>query len=260
MSNNNGINADIVGQRFGRLVVVKNVSGSKYLFRCDCGNEIVTYLSAVKNGYQRSCGCLWDERKKAFGESVKKHGGYGTNLYSRYCAIKQRCYNPNNQAYHRYGGRGIVMCDEWKNSFESFRKWAYENGYENRKSLSIDRIDNDGDYSPDNCRFVDAQQQSLNRERTVLCEYNGKEYSSWGFAKEFGISSSFVYKRLKNGISPEHILSEWDKTNNTPDYLITLEEAAKRYNKTEGHIRRMLNQGKLKGERINWKWYVCKEQ
>ena len=252
---------DIANQRFGRLVAIKRVKVASWICRCDCGNEIEVTFSNLAHNLQRSCGCWREECKESFGKRATKHGGYGTALYNRYCAIKQRCYNPNNQAYHRYGGRGIGMCDEWRESFDSFRKWAYANGYVEGDNLTIDRIDNNGDYSPSNCRFATMKEQQLNRETSVLCEYNGIKYTSWGFAKEFNITSpTFVSKRLKKGIAPEAILEEWQKSQHLPSYLITIEDAALKYGKTEGHIRRMLREGKLKGERINWKWYVNKEQ
>lgn len=253
---------DITNQRFGRLTAIKRVGVASWMFKCDCGNIITMPYSQTK--VQKSCGCLWNENKERFAKNARKHGGTGTALYHKYCAIKQRCYNPNNGAYHRYGGRGIEMCAEWKNSFSVFREWAYKNGYNPNVShfeCSLDRIDNDKGYSPDNCRFVNHQEQMINQEKTIVVLYNGKKYSSWGFAKEYGITSpSFAYKRFKKGVPPEKVLEEWEKTKQIPKHLITLEEAAKKYGKTEGHIRRMLNQGKLKGERINWKWYVKKEQ
>lgn len=250
-------NIDITNQRFGRLTAIKKVGIASWMFKCDCGKEIVMPYSDLKT--HKSCGCWWKENKETFVKNVSKHGGAGTVLYRRYCQIIQRCYNPNNNAYHRYGGRGIKMCEEWRESFDTFREWAYQNGYED--GFSIDRIDNDGDYSPENCRFVTAKEQALNREKTVLCEYEGKQCSAFGFAKKYGITSpSFVLKRLKAGVSPEKILEEWNKTKELPSYLMTVEEAALKFGKTEGHIRRMLNQGKLKGERINWRWYVNREQ
>lgn len=255
-------NIDITGQKFGRLTAIKKIRYSSWLLRCDCGKEIILPYSSLQ--YVKSCGCLRDECKKAFGKSAKKHGACGTVLYIRYCQMKQRCYNPNHAEYHRYGGRGIKICDEWRNSFESFKDWAYKNGFDESKDhfqCSLDRIDNDGDYEPSNCRFTDQRQQTLNRADTVVCEYMGNQYSALGFAKTFGVTSpTFVLKRLKKGISPDAILDEWNKSQNTPSYLMTIEEASIKYGKTEGHIRRMLREGKLKGERINWRWYVNKAQ
>lgn len=253
-------NIDITNQRFGRLVAVKKVGVASWLCKCDCGNEITVFYSNLAHGLQKSCGCLREECKEQFAKSAKKHGDHSTVLYRRYCAIKQRCYNPNNHAYHRYGGRGITMCDEWRNSFEAFRDWAYANGYDENDELTIDRINNNEGYSPENCRFATKKEQSLNRERSVVCEYKGVKYTSWDFATKFGIGTSFVYKRAKAGIPADAILEEWKKSLHLPEYLMTVQEAAVKYGKTEGHIRRMLRDGKLKGERINWKWYVNKEQ
>ena len=259
--NRKNSNIDITGQRFGRLIAIKKEKVALWLCKCDCGNEVVVPYSNLVSGLKKSCGCWWIENKKMFGQQSKKHGGYGTSVYRKYCAIKQRCYNPNNHEYHRYGGRGIKMCDEWLNSFESFRQWAYENGYDENGELTLDRVDNNGDYSPENCRFASRKEQQLNRECALVCEYKGVRYTAWNFAKKFGITSpNFVSKRVKAGINASEILNEWEKSQHLPSYLITVKEASKKYGKTEGHIRRMLRDGKLKGERINWKWYVNKEQ
>lgn len=254
-------NIDISNQKFGQLTAIKKVKTASWLCRCDCGNEIIVPYSNLTRGLQKSCGCLRKESKERFVKAAKKHGDYGTPLYSKYCSIKQRCNNPNNRSYHRYGGRGIKMCEEWEISYEAFKRWALANGYAEHNGLTIERIDNNKGYSPENCRFASMQEQALNREITNLCEYGGKQYSAWGFAKEFGITSpTFVSKRLKAGVSPDKILEEWEKTKSLPSYLMTVEEASIKYGKTEGHIRRMLRDGKLKGERINWKWYVNKQQ
>ena len=260
-NNKKNSNIDITGQRFGRLTAIKKVKVASWLCKCDCGNEVIVPYSNLANGTQKSCGCWRRESKEIFAQRVKKHGGNRTPIYNKYCAIKQRCYNPNNHAYNRYGGRGIKMCDKWLNSFESFRQWAYANGYDENGELSLDRIDNNGDYSPENCRFTSRKEQQLNRECAIVCEYEGVKYTAWNFAKEFGITSPcFVRKRVKAGISASDILTEWEKSQHIPSYLMTVEEAAEKYGKTAGHIRRMLRDGKLKGERINWKWYVNKEQ
>lgn len=256
-------NIDITNQRFGRLTAIKKVGTARWLCRCDCGNEVEVCYSLLK--YVKSCGCLRKQSKERFAKAAVKHNGYGTPLYQRYCAIKQRCYNPKNHSYKRYGGRGITMCDEWEKSYESFKRWAYNNGYDpNKRGLdcSIDRIDNDKGYSPDNCRFANAQEQSLNRSDTNIFEYGGQLYSALSFAKAFGISNTaFVNRRLNHEWkTPQEVLDEWQKTIALPPYLMTLDEAALKYGKTTGHIRRMLNQGKLKGERIGWKWFVNKEQ
>lgn len=260
-NNKKNSDIDITNQKFGRLTAIKKTKVASWLCVCECGKEIIVPYSNLISGAQKSCGCFREEAKNSFGERAKKHGGYGTPLYNRYCAIKQRCYNPNHPSYKRYGGRGIKMCKAWRESFENFREWAYANGYEDNGKLTIDRIDNNGDYSPDNCRFATKKEQQLNRECALICEYKGIVYTAWSFAKEFGITSpTFVSKRVKAGIDAEKILEEWKKNQHLPSYLISVEEAAIKYKKSEGQIRRLLREGKLKGERINWRWYVNKSQ
>ena len=114
--------------------------------------------------------------------------------------IKARCYNKNHKNYDRYGGRGIVMCDDWKNSFEEFEQWALRSGYED--GLTVDRIDNNGIYSPDNCRLVTRVAQANNRSNSIMVTYNGKtETLSW-WAKELGIKYSTLYHRIITGWEP----------------------------------------------------------
>ena len=122
------------------------------IFQCpECGKEVEKRLQHGK--IQKTCGC-------------KKHGGYADNLYKVWSGIKRRCNNPNEDSYDRYGGRGIVVCDEWKNKYPPFKIWAEANGY--RKGLQIDRINNDGNYEPDNCRFVTPLENARNKNRNVL--------------------------------------------------------------------------------------------
>lgn len=159
---------DYTGKRIGKLTVIERAntpSGAglhaKWVCKCECGN-IVTILSSSLKAGQQSCGCK-------VVEDHLTHGFTGTRLYNVWNCMKQRCGNPNNKNYEQYGGRGISMCDEWKKDFAVFRTWALKNGYdENAKRgiCTIDRIDNDGDYAPDNCRIVDMKVQSNNRRKT----------------------------------------------------------------------------------------------
>ena len=150
---------DITGQQFGYLSVIERVGSDKskratWRCRCKCGNDGVR----LRNGTVQSCGCLQIERVIA---AVQTHGKRRTRIYRIWCAIKSRCNNPKTINYKYYGGRGIHVCKEWIYDFEAFYDWAMSHGYED--DLSIDRIDNDKGYSPDNCRWVTMKEQIINR-------------------------------------------------------------------------------------------------
>lgn len=125
----------------------------------------------------------------------KKHGLKYTRIYSIWCGIKTRCLNKNSKDYKKYGGRGIKICDEWKNDVGSFNKWAMSNGY--KEKFSIDRIDVNGDYCPENCRWVDNFTQQRNKRNNVLVGYNGKLITAAECAECVGISSGAMANRIK---------------------------------------------------------------
>lgn len=254
-------NIDITGKRFGRLTAIKKVKHASWLCKCDCGNEVTLCYSQL--GAVKSCGCLRADAKKNFAKQAKKHGEYNTRLYRLYTSVKSRCYYTKHREYHRYGGRGITMCDEWKNSYVAFKEWALTNGYDYSKTgikQSIERIDNNKGYCPENCCFVTSKEQALNRETTYVCEYQGKKYSAFDFANTYGLPYIAVKCRLKKGIEPTDIIAELKSVHELPSYLMTVNEAAAKYSKSTGDIRRMLKQGKLKGEHIGWRWFVYREQ
>ena len=142
------------------------------------------------------------------GKNYKLHGGKKEHLYMVWCTIKQRCLNPNNKQYSYYGGRGITICDEWVNDYSAFREWSTNNGYQ--KGLQIDRIDNDGNYEPSNCRWVDRKTQSNNKSSNILLSYNGKTQTLQQWSEETGISTDALYYRYHAGKSAEEILKKYN--------------------------------------------------
>lgn len=172
---------DLTGEKFGRLTVISRDENDKYRCshwrcRCDCGREKVISISNLRSGGTQSCGCLMIERTR---EKSTTHGMRNTRLYHIWISMKQRCNNRNNHAYKHYGGRGITICSEWldkEKGFINFYNWAMANGYAD--SLSIDRINPDGNYEPSNCRWANAQEQTDNRRCSKTFAYAGVKYKS----------------------------------------------------------------------------------
>lgn len=194
---------DMTGMRFGRLVAIsktneRSASGSvKWLFRCDCGNEVIIDGSPVRNGSVKSCGCYHVECATTQGANKRVHGKEPERLYNIWCGMKGRCNNPNAPKYNRYGARGIKVCDEWAKDFTVFRDWALTHGYAD--NLSIDRIDNNGDYEPANCRWATMKQQNRNRSTNHMIDYHGKSVTLAECAEKTGMDYDVLKRRVYNG-------------------------------------------------------------
>lgn len=192
---------DITGQRFGRLVALefshKNKSRKTYWnFQCDCGTIKTIRTDTVKNGSVVSCGCFSKEKASNLYKTRKpsKYNSDGMSrhtLYHKWQGIKRRCYNRNDSHYSRYGGRGIEMCEEWLYSFQAFFNWSIENGWE--EGLQIDRIDNDGNYEPSNCRYVTVKENCNNRSTTRKIEVYGEVHSITEWCEFFNLIPRYHY-------------------------------------------------------------------
>jgi hypothetical protein len=196
---------DMTGQVFGRLTVLERAENTKrnkaqWLCQCSCGNKTIVSRTHLKRGQVKSCGCY----RVDLGKLNKTHGMKGTRLYRIWSGMKDRCLNRNSKYWDRYGGRGITVCEEWK-TFENFMEWAKQNGYS--KKLTLDRIDNDGNYEPSNCRWATMKQQQNNRSNNLRYTFKGVTHtlSEWSdiiqkpdYATKTIIKNGKINNYLKN--------------------------------------------------------------
>lgn len=190
---------DLTGQKFGKLTVIKRSDRKDHVYwicQCDCGNIKEVLSGNLTMGYTVSCGCYGAEQRR---KSRTSHGGYGTRLYHIWASMKDRCFNRNCTPYMNYGGRGITVCDEWKESFINFREWAYKNGY--KDDLTIDRIDNNGNYEPKNCRWVSRKVQNNNTRANVYITIDGETKTMSQWCEEKGLDYNTIIKRRYHGWS-----------------------------------------------------------
>jgi hypothetical protein len=207
--------AELTGQRFGRLVVISRhfpnnrEHNTQWLCKCDCGNMIVVSEAALTSKHTQSCGCLQRERA---GETHTKHAlyynanGNKSRLYAIWQSMKRRCYNSHDGNYKNYGARGIKVCDEWLNNFKAFHDWAMANGY--KDNLTIDRINNDGNYEPSNCRWADKKLQGRNKRNNIILTFDGKTMTLPEWADYLGIKLKVLENRIRRGWSIKRTLTQ----------------------------------------------------
>lgn len=182
---------NLVGQRFGRLLVLEfshidRNGGSTWLCKCACGKSKVVSAANLRSGYTQSCGCSRKNQHEIHSESR-------TRLYGIWIAMKSRCNNPKNNRYHIYGARGIKVCTEWERDYSAFRGWAVSNGY--RDDLTIDRIDNDKGYCPENCRWATPKEQGNNKTTNLVITYMGETHTLSEWAEKLGIDYHTLLRR-----------------------------------------------------------------
>lgn len=192
-----------VGDKFGKLTTLELVEDGNCLKRtwkceCECGRTIISKERYLKDGHRKSCGCLR-------GNAIRTHGMTRTRLFKIWTSMRERCEREKHPHYNDYGGRGISVCEEW-NAFETFRDWAFQNGYDD--SLTIDRIDVDGNYEPSNCRWVTMKAQQNNKRNNHVIDFNGEKHTITEWSEITGIGKTTIKERLNMGWTIEETLTK----------------------------------------------------
>lgn len=190
---------NLSGQKFGRLTALYRLhnyhkKGTYWLCVCDCGKFVIVHYNSLTRNVTKSCGCY---NRECSSKRRKTHGHTRTRIYEIWCNIKSRCYNIKNHAYKNYGGRGIAVLHEWEHDFMAFYNWAMANGYND--TLTIDRIDVNGNYEPNNCRWVSYKQQSRNRRSNLNYTINGITHCLKEWCEIYNVNYKLVWSRLKRG-------------------------------------------------------------
>lgn len=199
---------NLIDMRFGKLTVKEKLGRDshgeiRWLCVCDCGNEHISTSNRLTSGQTT---CCRDCMIKKIGDTNRTHGRTPRKLFYAYVNMKTRCYNKNYSLYHRYGGRGIKVCDEWRNSFENFREWAMNNGW--KEELSLDRIDNDGNYEPNNCKWSTVLEQSNNRRTNRLITYNGITDTMANWSRRMNIPYYVIQRRISLNWDIDKVFTE----------------------------------------------------
>lgn len=197
---------DEIGNRYDRLLVLsysgRKRTSSEWLCQCDCGNTVIVVGHKLRSGHTKSCSCL--QKEKVLSNRLS-HGMSKKPEYRSWQGIKERCYNPNNIEYKNYGARGIIMCDRWLTSFENFLS---DMGLKPTKLHTIDRINYNLNYEPDNCRWADKMVQGGNTRRNVWIEYKGVNKIRAEWARTFGVKPHAITYALKN-YPPESVFDRF---------------------------------------------------
>jgi len=205
-----GVFVDLTEQKFGFLKAIEKTkkrasSGSVvWLCLCDCGKYHEVASTSLKNGQTKSCGCLFLDVAKSKGHAKRTHGMTATRIYSIWTNMKGRCYSKTNTKYPTYGGRGIVVCDAWKDSFESF---FLDMGHP-PEGCTLDRIDVNGNYEKSNCRWATQKEQQNNRRNNVIITVGEKPMTMAEYCDENGLNADKVQQRLKRGWSQERAVAK----------------------------------------------------
>ena len=198
---------DLTGKQFGRLIVIGRAENAKngnvrWYCQCDCGEIVIVGRKELRSGDTNSCGCL---KKEIIAALNMKHGESNTRLFRIWAGMKSRATNPNVKDFKYYGEKGVTVCEEWENNFKAFEKWALSNAYSD--DLTIDRINSDKEYSPDNCRWADIETQNNNKRNNHYLTHNRKTMTIAEWAKEIGISDKIIRNRLRRGWTIEKALT-----------------------------------------------------
>lgn len=227
---------DIKGQRFGRLVALEYLGSSKWKCKCDCGKitNTASYYSLI-SGATTSCGCYHREVLTGRVPTNKTHGMRCTPEFNIWSMMKNRCTNPNCNRHQFYKDKGIKVCDRWLGT-EGFAHFIEDMGMRPGPEYSVDRIDNNGDYCPENCRWATKKEQSNNQSRNILIEYKGKTQTLALWCDELGLNYKRVWRRLKDGASVEAAFFEPLK-----ERMLTEDEvkAIRKYHLTKGSFEKM---------------------
>lgn len=201
---------EYIGKKYGKLTITGycfKKHGTKNrrhaICKCECGNECIVRFDCLLNGKSNSCGCLKKQQDRINLTKHHSHKKSREKIYKVWQNMKKRCQNPKSKSYGRYGGRGIKVCDEWLDA-NNFLEWAFSHGYE--EGLQIDRIDNDGNYCPENCRWTTPKVQARNRRSNIIVEVDGKEMCLLDASKVLGINYHTLSTRYHNGDRGKRLL------------------------------------------------------